>query len=329
MFLIFILLLIGVSAEWIEITQQYRKPTNKHSSESDQVYFNDSIEHWHQSQDFFSVRDRVNSNVYHKVNFDINSDNKKKVPTESMGKIERVSISKVGNVKRVQISDSTVKSSAIKTENSRLVTTARDKLSDTAKQNNLRNNLQDNRKEHQATEPIATPVNTNKNLNSSLVLDNPLKSYKPLRTYKEKPTFVTKGDSFEAEVTKEEEKQQNKNKLDFRNKPITTDIPKIVSKDEKLTQKNEILTINYVKAIQKKNNKISNKQDASNNKNEPHKSIVEDPKDSTLETVVKFMKIITDTISKNTRKKISTKVRYLEDLRNTILTNISKYYKSN
>ncbi|KAG7297711.1 hypothetical protein JYU34_018428 [Plutella xylostella] len=41
-----------------------------------------------------------------------------------------------------------------------------------------------------------------------------------------------------------------------------------------------------------------------------------------IENVIKFMKVVSDTISKNTHRSIKSKMRYLEDLRDTLLMNI-------
>ncbi|XP_053613955.1 uncharacterized protein LOC128677268 [Plodia interpunctella] len=43
---------------------------------------------------------------------------------------------------------------------------------------------------------------------------------------------------------------------------------------------------------------------------------------NTIEKVLKFMRIVTDTISRNTRRSVGSKVRYLENLQDTIMANI-------
>ncbi|KAJ0173413.1 hypothetical protein K1T71_010562 [Dendrolimus kikuchii] len=45
--------------------------------------------------------------------------------------------------------------------------------------------------------------------------------------------------------------------------------------------------------------------------------------DNAVDNVMKFMKVVADTISKNTRRSVGSKTRYLEDLKETILTNIA------
>lgn len=47
---------------------------------------------------------------------------------------------------------------------------------------------------------------------------------------------------------------------------------------------------------------------------------------NTMENILKFMKVVADTISKNTRRGASGKITYLNELKHTLLTNISKYF---
>ncbi|XP_063367702.1 uncharacterized protein LOC134656112 [Cydia amplana] len=47
-----------------------------------------------------------------------------------------------------------------------------------------------------------------------------------------------------------------------------------------------------------------------------------DTKPTTMENVLKFARVVADTITRNTRKSVSSKLRYLEDLKDTIMVNI-------
>ncbi|XP_063539415.1 uncharacterized protein LOC134748558 [Cydia strobilella] len=47
-----------------------------------------------------------------------------------------------------------------------------------------------------------------------------------------------------------------------------------------------------------------------------------DTKPNTMENVLKFARVVADTITRNTRKSVSSKLRYLEDLKDTIMANI-------
>lgn len=56
----------------------------------------------------------------------------------------------------------------------------------------------------------------------------------------------------------------------------------------------------------------------------PRENIVNNTKDNTMENVVKLLKVVSETISRNTHKSISSKMRYLQDLKDTIVANIGK-----
>lgn len=70
-------------------------------------------------------------------------------------------------------------------------------------------------------------------------------------------------------------------------------------------------------------------EDGSNEDVSAHKTndklddtLTDEKKQNPIENVVKFMKVVSETISKNTHRGIDSKMRYLEDLRDTIMMNI-------
>lgn len=67
-------------------------------------------------------------------------------------------------------------------------------------------------------------------------------------------------------------------------------------------------------------NEIKNKKDGTNNtKNENNNKV------NAIENLIKFMKVVADTISKNSRRNFRGKIQYLHELKDTILTNIGKF----
>lgn len=139
------------------------------------------------------------------------------------------------------------------------------------------------------------------------------------------PEFITKEEHFNHEQDSDNSKIKDNENVDID-----------VQKNDLDANVNQMDTENVETSIKKGSdemvtenpNKVNNE-----NKQENFDTVAEDRKEetlsskhkqTTLETLMKVLKIVTDTIKRNTRKNVNSKVRYLEDLRDTISRNIGK-----
>lgn len=75
-------------------------------------------------------------------------------------------------------------------------------------------------------------------------------------------------------------------------------------------------------------NKLSSIPEEHKSNNTRDKVFVNETQDNAMENVMKFINVVADTISKNTKRSVESKMRYLEDLKETILANIGEYMRS-
>lgn len=126
------------------------------------------------------------------------------------------------------------------------------------------------------------------------------------------PEFITKEEDFTREQEFDSSKVNVKVDIDLQKyEDVETSIKKV--SDEMVTE-----NPSQVKNDDKEDNFNSvpkdMKQETLSNENKP----------STMETLMKVLKIVTNTIRRNTRKNVNSKVRYLEHLRDTISRSIGK-----
>lgn len=140
----------------------------------------------------------------------------------------------------------------------------------------------------------------------------------PFKTFEERiPEFVTKEETFEDDGIEE---------LHFVRKP-----PQETWAPEKETAiKNSAnKSVKPVRRVDTEEAEpvVSKKHETVNNKGSREKLPSEsDAKENTMENVLKFVKVVADTITRNTRRNFNSKLRYLEDLKDTIMVNIGKMY---
>ncbi|XP_061721814.1 uncharacterized protein LOC133528442 [Cydia pomonella] len=132
---------------------------------------------------------------------------------------------------------------------------------------------------------------------------NPFKDFED-----QKPEFVTKEETFEDDGNDE---------IHFVSKSPTN----IWAKGNEIQSKNP--TNGPVRRVDAEENgslnKIPSNISEEDQNGEPGTS---GTKPNTMENVLKFTRVVADTITRNTRKSVSSKLRYLEDLKDTIMVNI-------
>ncbi|XP_063387720.1 uncharacterized protein LOC134673648 [Cydia fagiglandana] len=128
---------------------------------------------------------------------------------------------------------------------------------------------------------------------------NPFKAFED-----QKPEFVTKEETFE---------EDGEDEVHFVRKP-----PKgIWAKGDESQSKSPI------RRVDAEENGPANKTPSYISKEDQNvEPGTSDTKPNTMENVLKFAKVVADTITRNTRKSVSSKLRYLEDLKDTIMVNI-------
>lgn len=99
--------------------------------------------------------------------------------------------------------------------------------------------------------------------------------------------------------------------------------PTIVATNDKKNSVEDI-DLEQVTASTNPKNNIPNGQKTKPNVDTSSKSKNEEIKVNTMENVMKFVKVVTDTISKNTKRGVNGKVKYLNELKDTLLSSISK-----
>lgn len=139
------------------------------------------------------------------------------------------------------------------------------------------------------------------------------------------PEFITKEEHFNRdEVFGNSNVKDNVNiDINVRKKNFDTNVTHMDTNNVETNFKNsraEVLTENSSTA--KNDDKQGNFDTVAEDRKQETLSSANKP--STMDTLMKILKIVTDTIRRNTRKNVNSKVRYLEDLRDTISRSISK-----
>ncbi|KAH9642336.1 hypothetical protein HF086_009700 [Spodoptera exigua] len=323
-------------------------------------------------------------------NYDLESSHKstqltaeKNKPNKPKGAIERVS--NLGNIKRVQLSSSPVKSPVIHNNGgeeiyfnnrhyngsySGSVHSVADELAGKNKPDSSNRKIYINNLKKYNTERIAT-FSPNEDEGSTLIVEatptrntDRSKSHFNNQTtvrnfYSPKPTFITETEDFtnyETEqdrfykiVNRESTKVNKKDNIantseNWRTKLNSKFTTIKVDKDnENLYDHKDDLNANQVFENKEKVTTVISSDvktkpkdadslpvEANHNKNEiKHKkagtttnTTLNENKVNPMENLIKFMRIVADTISKNSRRNFSGKIQYLHELKDTILTNI-------
>ncbi|KAF9412401.1 hypothetical protein HW555_009070 [Spodoptera exigua] len=280
-------------------------------------------------------------------------------PDKPKGTIERVS--NLGNIKRVQLNSSPVKSPVIHNKGGEEI---------------YFNNRHDNGAYSGTVHSVAAELGGKNKPDSSnrKIYINNLKKYNTERIatfpqmkmkttvrnfYSPKPTFITETEDFtnyETEqdrfykiVNRESTKVNKKDNIantseNWRTKPNSKFTTMKVDKDnENLYDHKAELNVNQVFENKEQVTKVISSDiktkpkdadslpvEANHNKNEiKHKkaetttnTTLNENKVNPMENLIKFMRIVADTISKNSRRTFSGKIQYLHELKDTILTNI-------
>lgn len=137
------------------------------------------------------------------------------------------------------------------------------------------------------------------------------------------PEFITKEEDFNSEQEFDNSKVNDSGDVnsDAQKYDVHTNVNEM---DTEIVETNikkvsdEMVTENPSKV------KNGDKHDNIDAEDRDHESLSSENKPSTMETLMKVLKIVTDTIKRNTRRNVNSKVRYLEDLRDTISRSISK-----
>ncbi|KAI8424699.1 hypothetical protein MSG28_006654 [Choristoneura fumiferana] len=142
----------------------------------------------------------------------------------------------------------------------------------------------------------------------------------PFKAFTEQiPEFVTKEETFEDDEIEElhyVRKPPEETWAPKKETPIKSSANKSVKPDRRVdTEEIEPVVIK--------------KHEILNSKGQHDKLPTENyAKDNTMENVLKFVKVVADTITRNTRKSFNSKLRYLEDLKDTIMVNIEDRIES-
>lgn len=153
----------------------------------------------------------------------------------------------------------------------------------------------------------------------SIEFPNAYTKRNPFKTFEERiPEFVTKEETFEDDEVED---------LQFVRKPpkdtwapkIETTVKMNTNKSIRRVDTEEIEPVVTKKYVETQNSTGQHGKSPTEN----------EAKENTMENVLKFVKVVADTITRNTRRNINSKLRYLEDLKDTIMVNIGEISKAN
>lgn len=333
--LITFLLIVRVGCDWIEITQQYHrnpiKLTNQYTlttkkPDEKEVYANDSITEHEWNKKPTDIATDLRKKGHPLKNGEEYTDSTQQ---EYTGNVKR--ISHPGKVDRVQILNKPVKSSAVKLK-PELTRNNEDKLKNEFespyRRTSYTNLKTENKINRDTTIEIMFDYN-DKHISKYEIGNYTNSKHKPLLTDVESlkenlnlnrfhriPGIKSQSAEEIFTVNKREPNPSISNQ-----KPNNALIsPHINTADnvELYTNKNIIdnITPEYITT--------SNVVKENDSEYDEEESVPTNEKSNATEVIIKFVKLVSETISSHTRKGFRSKLRYLEDLKNNLIANIGK-----
>lgn len=173
--------------------------------------------------------------------------------------------------------------------------------------------------------PTLTTAETNYNIN---IFDRDIEttdagSYEKYITLQQKiPEFITKEENFNREEFDKSKVTDNENvNIHVQKHDDDINVNEMDAEDLETSVK-------YDEMVTDNPNKDKSEDEENNletvDKDRKQNTLSNENKLSTLETLMKVLKIVTDTIKRNTKRNVNSKVQYLEDLQETISRSISK-----